>query len=208
MPRGVLPLPQRLVVFLDRANPQAFALHREDAVETGFGTAQGGHDRNPIGHSSAPDFHLVFARDFSARGVDDELDLAVLDHVADVRATLGDFVRRGRSLLLTLFVQVPKVLVGCSRLETLVHVPMLRFFAIHFKLFKQPRHELLASKTPSPPDFLVLRKRIPIWRWKHPATTNPARRPGRGGIPIGCGRARRRRLAPGGRMGSPAVSRR
>ena len=71
---ALLPCVERLVVFLDRLDAQALGFHGADAVEAGFRAGEGGHDGNPVGHGGAADFHFVLARDFAARGVDDEMD--------------------------------------------------------------------------------------------------------------------------------------
>ena len=56
---------------------------------------QGCHDRDPFAERSGSNFDFVLARNLSARGVDDELDLTVFDEVENVRAARADFKNPG-----------------------------------------------------------------------------------------------------------------
>ena len=78
------------VVLLDALYVEASGAHGGDAAEAGLGGAHGGHDGDALGDGGAADFYFVLARGFAGGSVDDEADLAVLDHVEDVRPAFGE----------------------------------------------------------------------------------------------------------------------
>lgn len=56
-------------------------LERLDALEGGLGPGQGGHNAHAMGVGGGTDLVFVLTRDLAGGRVDDELDLAVLDHI-------------------------------------------------------------------------------------------------------------------------------
>ena len=78
------------VVFLQAADLQLSLLEGTNAVGAGHGRPHRGHDRNFLGESGVADNDFILSRNFPAWGVDDKIDIAVLDPIEHVRAALPD----------------------------------------------------------------------------------------------------------------------
>jgi len=74
-----------MMVLLQRLYRQSFGLDRTHRPDTCFNPTDGGQDGNTPLDRRAANLNFVFPRGFAARGVDDESDLVVLDHIDDVR---------------------------------------------------------------------------------------------------------------------------
>src|SRR5262245_42683746 len=77
---------------LQRLDGVSAGFERADAFEAGAGGAEGGHDWDAAAAGGAADLHFVFASGFAARGVDDEGEFAVLQHVESVGAAFAELV--------------------------------------------------------------------------------------------------------------------
>src|SRR6266516_6069735 len=79
------------VVFLQTAHLNFSFLYRPNPVRAGQCGAHRRHDRELGGKRSIADDDFVLSWNFSARSVDDEIDVAVLDAIENVRASLVNF---------------------------------------------------------------------------------------------------------------------
>src|SRR6266404_6473278 len=79
------------MVLLQTAHAHFAFLQRANTVRAGQGSAHRGHDRNALRERGIANAHFVLARNLSARCVDDEIDIAVLDPVENVRTTFSHF---------------------------------------------------------------------------------------------------------------------
>src|ERR1700758_513798 len=78
------------MIFLQTLHRHATLLERTNAECARPGRANCGDDRNSFRQGRAPNLDFIPPRNLTARRVDDELDLSVLDEVADVGPTLRD----------------------------------------------------------------------------------------------------------------------
>ena len=63
-----------------------------DSEHRGRCARDGRKARDSAHHGLRPDFHQVSSRSLSSRGVDDKVDLAILDEVHHIGSSLGNLV--------------------------------------------------------------------------------------------------------------------
>ena len=80
-----------LVVFLQTVISHGLLAHHFQAPHNGFGRGQGGDDRNPVFGGSPSDGEFIGAGPLPQRGIDDEIDAAVLDVIYDIGASFAGF---------------------------------------------------------------------------------------------------------------------
>ena len=78
-----------MMILLQGPDGVTILSQRGNAQGSGFGTANGGHNRRAGIDSSRANFHFIPARRLTRWGVDDELDLAILEQVQGIRAPLS-----------------------------------------------------------------------------------------------------------------------
>ena len=78
------------MVFLEGLDRKRLGLEGLEGAEGGLGGGEGGHDRDALVEGGGADLDFILAGDGAGRRVDDEGDVAVLEHVEDVGATLGE----------------------------------------------------------------------------------------------------------------------
>jgi len=78
------------LILLERLDAVAVLAQGGDAQGGGPGPAHRGHDGRARIDGRRADFHLVSARRLARRGVDDQLDLAVLQEIQRVGPALGE----------------------------------------------------------------------------------------------------------------------
>src|SRR3984893_9821566 len=81
----------RSVIFLQAADADFGFLERTNAVRASQGRSHRRHDRDLFRERGVADADFVFTRNFSARRVNDEIDLAILDQVAHVGPPFAQF---------------------------------------------------------------------------------------------------------------------
>ena len=79
---------------LETADVEAAAEEAADAADGGLRAGEGRDDRDLVADAGAADLVFVLARGFAERGVDDEMDVAVLDRVDDMGTSLDHLVHR------------------------------------------------------------------------------------------------------------------
>ena len=72
------------MVSLQRFDREFLFLERTDAMQGGKGGSEGGDHRYAVQNCFAADAILITPRDEAERGIDDQLNLAVLDQVGDI----------------------------------------------------------------------------------------------------------------------------
>lgn len=75
------------MVLLQRFYGYSLALDGTHCPDACFHTTDGGEDRNAAFDSGAANFDFIFPWSFTARRIDDEINLVILDHVDDVRSS-------------------------------------------------------------------------------------------------------------------------
>src|SRR6266850_7230093 len=65
------------VVLLERTDANLIFLERSNSVNAGLRRAQCRHDRNLLSNGGVANGHFIFARNFSARTINDKTDVAV-----------------------------------------------------------------------------------------------------------------------------------
>src|SRR5258707_516692 len=73
----------------------AFFLERSNSVNAGLRRAQCRHDRNLLRNGGVANGHFIFARNFSARTINDKTDVAVFHPVEHVGTTFADLEHPG-----------------------------------------------------------------------------------------------------------------
>src|SRR5580704_3215487 len=77
------------MVLLEGLYGQSLGLDGTHGPDARFNTADRGEDRNATLNSGAANFDFVFSWSLAARGIDDEANLVVLDHIDDVRPSFA-----------------------------------------------------------------------------------------------------------------------
>jgi hypothetical protein len=77
------------MVLLEGLYGQSFGLDGTHCPDARFNTADRGQDRNAALNSGAANFDFVLSGSLAARGIDDEANLVVLDHIDDVRPSFA-----------------------------------------------------------------------------------------------------------------------
>ena len=83
------------MVVLKGADGETVLAQRADALETGFGGGDGGHDRNPLGKGASADLDLLTAGDGSGGSVNHQRDFAVFHEVDHIGSSLGKLEQGG-----------------------------------------------------------------------------------------------------------------
>ena len=78
------------MVSLQRFDREFLFLERTDALQGGKGGSEGGDHRYAVQNRFAADAILITPRDQAERGIDDQLNLSVLDQVGDVGPAFAD----------------------------------------------------------------------------------------------------------------------
>ena len=84
-------------VCLQRLNTPIALLQRLDCAGGGAGAGESGDDGDLVGDGEGADLAFIGLGAFARGGVDQELDLAVLDEVLDVGPALGELADAGGS---------------------------------------------------------------------------------------------------------------
>ena len=74
------------MIFLQRLHAERLGLERAEGAQGGLRGGERRHHRHALVERGGADLHFVLARDGAGGRVDDERDLAVLEHVEDVGA--------------------------------------------------------------------------------------------------------------------------
>jgi hypothetical protein len=82
--------PQGIEIVIERLHAEAGSLERADAFEARASGAQRRHHRHAAAAGGAADFDLVLTRGLATRGVNDEGQFAVLQHVERVGPAFGE----------------------------------------------------------------------------------------------------------------------
>src|SRR6266496_1928035 len=106
----------RSVIFLQAAHLDFSFLQRSNTIGAGERGPDGGHNWNLRGKRGIANDHLVLARNFPARGVNDEVDVAVLDPVENIRTSFVDLKNLGHFNFR--FRQRPRRSAGGNNLKT------------------------------------------------------------------------------------------
>ena len=78
------------MVFLQAFHRHPTFLQRANATRARPGRPDSGHDRDALTQGGCANFYLILTRRLAARGINDELNLTVLDQVAHVRPALRE----------------------------------------------------------------------------------------------------------------------
>ena len=79
------------MIFLKSLNGQSFGLDGTHGPDAGLNATDGGENRNSAFDRGAANLNFVLPWSFAAWRINDEINLIVLDHVDDMRASFAQF---------------------------------------------------------------------------------------------------------------------